>query len=371
MKIDNHILFLIVIIGIISVGIVGATVMSNDSSMKEETFDGITVSVPSDSDFVKAGDGVYKDSNYGITINTFKDNESMIDFLKNTKKSKIIPIDNQPPQSVAFKKGKTINILVTNGNEGLSVGTKDGELTAEIANSIIFSNNHKSQKPSGVGVVNKQMNVKQDFNLIVLLLADVDTKIFNQGIFQENVLVVVDNYNENLDEPIDEDASTADEEVADDESGDYVSDISNQEDLNNVLSGDSEDDSSENDDATTTLLDDNEGDMGNDGDVGGSLDDNVMATPDNNAMDSSNDNMAAPDSMDQNAQQELSFDECKNLAKEEVNLNSALGPQFEIDETDYEGITGGYVFFVKDDTNTKVAEITVDALTGQVNTKLI
>ena len=40
MKIDNHILFLIVIIGIISVGIVGATVMSNDSSMKEETFDG-------------------------------------------------------------------------------------------------------------------------------------------------------------------------------------------------------------------------------------------------------------------------------------------------------------------------------------------
>lgn len=359
MKIDNHILFLIVIIGIISVGIAGATVMSNDSSMKEETFDGITVSVPSDSDFVKVSDGIYKDSKYGIKINTFKDNESMIDFLKNTKKSKIIPIDNQPPQSVAFKKGKTINILVTNGNEGLSVGTKDGELTAEIANSIIFSNNHKSQKPSGVGVVNKQMNVKQDFNLILLLLADVDTTIFNQAILQENVLVVVDNYNENLDEPIDEDAS-ADEELSDEESGDYVSDISNQEDLNNLLSGESEDAGSENDDASTTLLDD-EDNMDNDNSLGASFD---------NGMASSDDNMGA-DNMDQNAQQEMSFDECQDLAKEEVNNNLDLGPQFTIDETAHDEIPDCYVFFVMDDTNTKVAEITVNAFTGQIDTKLI
>ena len=296
MKIDNHILFLIVIIGIISVGIVGATVMSNDSSMKEETFDGITVSVPSDSNFVKAGDGVYKDSNYGITINTFKNNDSMIDFLKNTKKSKIIPIDNQPPQSVAFKKGKTINILVTNGNEGLSVGTKDGELTAEIANSIVFSNNHKSQKPSGVGVVNKQMNVKQDFNLILLLIADVDTKIFNQAIFQENVLLVVDEYNENLDQPIDE-------EVSDEESGDYVSDISNQDDLNNLLSEGSEGATNESDDVSTNLLDNNEVDAENGDGLDTSFDDN--------SMDSTDD--VEPDNMDSNAQQELSFEDCQNL----------------------------------------------------------
>lgn len=364
MKIDNHILFLIVIIGIISVGIVGATVMSNDSSMKEETFDGITVSVPSDSDFVKAGDGVYKDSNYGITINTFKDNESMIDFLKNTKKSKIIPIDDQPPQSVAFKKGKTINILVTNGNEGLSVGTKDGELTTEIANSIVFSNNHKSQKPSGVGVVNKQMNVKQDFNLILLLIADVDTKVFNQAIFQENVLVVVDNYNANLDEPIEEDASV-DEGVSDDESEDYVSDISNQEDLNNLLSGESEDAVSENDDANTTILDDNNDGMDNNDDV------IEASSSDDTAMDSSDDNMAASDDMDQNAQQEMSFDECQELAKQEVMNNPSLGQQFEIDELNHDEIPDCYVFFVMDDTDTKVAEITVNALTGQVDTKLI
>ena len=58
MKIDSHILFLIVIIGVISAGIVGATVMNSDTSMKQEVFDGITVSVPVDSEFVKVDDGV-------------------------------------------------------------------------------------------------------------------------------------------------------------------------------------------------------------------------------------------------------------------------------------------------------------------------
>ena len=99
MKIDTHVLFLIVIVGIISVGLVGANVLSNDQSMKQEVFDGIKISVPSDSNFVKTGDGVYKDSKYGVTIHTFKNNDSMINYLKNTKNSKIVPVENQPPQS--------------------------------------------------------------------------------------------------------------------------------------------------------------------------------------------------------------------------------------------------------------------------------
>lgn len=129
MKMNYHILFLIVIIGIISVGVVGANVINSDSSMKQEVFDGITVSVPTDSEFVKTGANVYKDTNYGIKINTFKNNNSMIKYLKNAEKSKIIPIENQPPQSVAFKKGQSINILVTNGIEGVAVCSKDKELT--------------------------------------------------------------------------------------------------------------------------------------------------------------------------------------------------------------------------------------------------
>ena len=180
-----------------------------------------------------------------------------------------------------------------------------------------------------------------------------DTTIFNQGIFQENILVVVDDYNENLDQPIDE-------EVSDEESGDYVSDISNEEDLNNLLSEGSENATNE-DDASTDLLDNNEEDVNN-GDV---ADESI----DDNTMDSSDD--MGPDDMDSNTQQELSFEDCQNLAKEEVLNNSNLGPQFTIDELNHDEIPDCYVFFVMDDTNTKVAEITVNALTSQIDTKLI
>ena len=189
MKIDTHVLFLIVIVGIISVGLVGANVLSSDQSMKQEVFDGIKISVPSDSNFVKTGDGVYKDSKYGVTIHTFKNNDSMINYLKNTKNSKIVPVENQPPQSVAFKKGDTINILVTNGQEGVSVSSKDGGLTTQIANNIVFSDNHKSQKPVPVlNVAPPTMTKDKDFNLIMLLIADVDTNIFNLNLFQLNQL---------------------------------------------------------------------------------------------------------------------------------------------------------------------------------------
>ena len=197
MKIDTHVLFLIVIVGIISAGLVGANVLSSDQSMKQEVFDGIKISVPSDSDFVKTADGVYKDSKYGITIHTFKNNESMINYLKNTKNSKVVPVENQPPQSVAFKKGDTINILVTNGQEGVSVSSKDGGLTTKIANNVVFSDNHKSQKPVPVlSVAPPVMEEEKDFNLIMLLIADVNTNIFNLNVFQKNVGIVIDNFND-------------------------------------------------------------------------------------------------------------------------------------------------------------------------------
>lgn len=196
MKIDTHVLFLIVIVGIISAGLVGANVLSSDQSMKQEVFDGIKISVPSDSDFVKTADGVYKDSKYGVTIHTFKNNESMINYLKNTKNSKVVPVENQPPQSVAFKKGDTINILVTNGQEGVSVSSKDGGLTTKIANNVVFSDNHKSQKPVPVlNVAPPEMDPDKDFNLMVLLIADVNTNIFNLNVFQNSALIASQNYN--------------------------------------------------------------------------------------------------------------------------------------------------------------------------------
>ena len=350
MKMDTHVLFLIVIIGIISVGIVGATVMSQDTSMKQEVFDGITISVPADSEFVKAGNGVYKDSNYGITINTFKNNNSMIDFLKNTKKSKIIPIDNQPPQSVAFKKGDTINILVTNGQEGVSIGSKDGELTSKMANNIIFSNNHKSDKSSGIPLVKPHMNIKQDFNLIMLLVADVDTNIFNLNLIENNLAVIVDDYNEQLELPTD---------IQTNDSEGYVSDIENNDDLNNVLtdsdnttsSADGNVQSSDDEPVQATTLEDNsQATAANDGSVQASPEDNNVAPSNTNSNPASN------------FQQKLTFQECQDLVLREL-INY---PELTIDDN-YEEVADGYVFtIVGNYTNTKYGEITVNALTGEL-----
>lgn len=350
MKMDTHVLFLIVIIGIISVGIVGATVMSQDTSMKQEVFDGITISVPADSEFVKAGNGVYKDSNYGITINTFKNNNSMIDFLKNTKKSKIIPIDNQPPQSVAFKKGDTINILVTNGLEGVSIGSKDGELTSKMANNIIFSNNHKSDKSSGIPLVKPHMNIKQDFNLIMLLVADVDTNIFNLNLIENNLAVIVDDYNEQLELPTD---------IQTNDSEGYVSDIENNDDLNNVLTdsdnttsaADGNVQSSDDEPVQATTLEDNsQATAANDGSVQASPEDNNVAPSNTNSNSASN------------FQQKLTFQECQDLVLREL-INY---PELTIDDN-YEEVADGYVFTIVDNyTNTKYGEITVNALTGEL-----
>ncbi len=350
MKMDTHVLFLIVIIGIISVGIVGATVMSQDTSMKQEVFDGITISVPADSEFVKAGNGVYKDSNYGITINTFKNNNSMIDFLKNTKKSKIIPIDNQPPQSVAFKKGDTINILVTNGLEGVSIGSKDGELTSKMANNIIFSNNHKSDKSSGIPLVKPHMNIKQDFNLIMLLVADVDTNIFNLNLIENNLAVIVDDYNEQLELPTD---------IQTNDSEGYVSDIENNDDLNNVLTdsdnttsaADGNVQSSDDEPVQATTLEDNsQATAANDGSVQASPEDNNVAPSNTNSNPASN------------FQQKLTFQECQDLVLRELINYTELT----IDDN-YEEVADGYVFTIVDNyTNTKYGEITVNALTGEL-----
>lgn len=361
MKIDTHILLLIIIIGVISAGIAGATIMTSDSSMREEVFDGIKIAVPADSSFVKAGDGVYKDSNYGITINTFKNNDSMIDFLKNTKKSKIIPVENQPPQSVAFKKGDTISILVTNGKEGVSVSSNDGELTSKMANSITFSDNQKSEKSAGLGFSKPQMNVDQDFNLIMLIVAQVNTNVFNVDMVQNNLVVVVDDYNEGIDQP------AADESAGDSDSGDYVSDISDDNDLNNVLSesddsasASSDDSQASNDDVAQTNMVDSNDDASASDEPQASGDD-VVGSP---ADDTASDSTAQGD--------EMSFEDCQMLAEKHLDENETFaGQNLIIDQDDHGEIPDCYVFFVLDEFDNKVAEITVNAFTGDVESELV
>lgn len=395
MKIDTHVLFLIVIVGIISVGLVGANVLSSDQSMKQEVFDGIKISVPSDSNFVKTGDGVYKDSKYGVTIHTFKNNDSMINYLKNTKNSKIVPVENQPPQSVAFKKGDTINILVTNGQEGVSVSSKDGGLTTQIANNIVFSDNHKSQKPVPVlNVAPPTMTKEKDFNLIMLLIADVDTNIFNLNLFQLNIVPVIDQFNEihadqfvNIEFIPDSDgvysndsiSDSADHSNADDviitdtgnatsaaggknttSSGDDLANEVSTKLMNDSSSSNNAPSSSQSSPASSSPASSSPSQPASSGSSSGG----AVASPSSSPSSPS----SSPSSSSSSNTPKYSYDDCKQLVEQYlINLKG-----YEIDKYEQSGDT--YEFYIVDSThnNQDMGIITVDAKTGQLDdTKFI
>jgi hypothetical protein len=196
MKLNSHVIFLIAIVGIITAGVVGATILNN-GSMKQTDFDGIKVSVPSDSNFVKTADG-YADSKYGITIHTFKNNDSVVNFLKGKSGASVISLKNQPPQSVAFVQGDDTNVLVTNGGEAIAIGAKDQGLVSDMSNTVVFSNHQKSAKPNPVVPVilpPPHLEFHRDFYLIMPLLAKINTKEFNVAIFESNINNTINDYN--------------------------------------------------------------------------------------------------------------------------------------------------------------------------------
>ena len=391
MKIDTHVLFLIVIVGIISVGLVGANVLSSDQSMKQEVFDGIKISVPSDSNFVKTGDGVYKDSKYGVTIHTFKNNDSMINYLKNTKNSKIVPVENQPPQSVAFKKGDTINILVTNGQEGVSVSSKDGGLTTQIANNIVFSDNHKSQKPVPVlNVAPPTMTKDKDFNLIMLLIANVDTKFFNLNLFQLNIVPVIDQFNEihanqfvNIEFIPDSDGVYSNDSISDSADHSNADDVIITDTGNATSAAGGKNTTSSGDDlaneVSTKLMNDssssNNAPSSSQSSPASSSPASSSPSQPASSGSSSGGAVASPSSSPSNPSSssssntpKYSYEDCKQLVEQYlINLKG-----YEIDKYEQSGDT--YEFYIVDSThnNQDMGIITVDAKTGQLDdTKFI
>ncbi|MBR3139886.1 MAG: hypothetical protein IKF11_03340 [Methanobrevibacter sp.] len=356
MKIDMHILFLILLAGAVSAGLVGASLMTTDTTMKQEVFDGIKVSVPSDSDFIKVTDGVYKDSKYGIVINTFKNNDSMIDYLKNTKQSKIVPVKNQPPQSVAFKKGDTLNILVTNGQEGVSVSAKDGELVSKIANNIIFSNNHKSVKPVGIGVFNPELNINGDFNLMFALIGQVNTNFFNPDVFYSNINVAILEYNQEVNEPIfnipivknsdsDSDNTNDDDSVILPTNGSNdVSNINSSNDLNKALNGGKAQSSSNSPDSHSSS--------------NAASNQPSTAKPASSSSSSSASSGSASGSSS-GGSQKLSLSDCQHLVETSIN-----GTGLKIGN--YKSSGDSYIFMLLDKTGRNVKNLTVDTLTGKI-----
>ena len=200
MKFNSHVIFLIAIVGIITAGVVGATLLNN-AYMKQVDFDGIKVNVPADTDFIKTQDG-YADTKYGITIKTFQNNQSMVNYLKGITGVKVVALKNQPPQSLAFVQGDNTNILVTNGGQGISIGAKDQGLVTDMSNSVVFSNHQKSVKPKvtvPVIATPPHMEMDADYNLIMGILAKVNTLELNVTNFQANITPMIEEYNVNVD----------------------------------------------------------------------------------------------------------------------------------------------------------------------------
>ncbi len=197
MKFNSHVIFLIAIVGIIAAGVVGATILNN-GSMKQVDFDGIKVNVPSDAEFIKTQDG-YADAKYGISIKTFQNNESMVNYLKGINGVNVVALKNQPPQSLAFIQGDNTNVLVTNGAQGVSIGAKDQGLVADMSNSVVFPNHQKSVKPKVAvpGIAPPpHLEINTDFNFIKNMLVIANNPDLNVLLFEQNINnVTVNGYN--------------------------------------------------------------------------------------------------------------------------------------------------------------------------------
>ena len=198
--INKNLAIILLIIGIlITATCVEATMIISDNNMKQNTFDGIKINIPHDAEFIQTVNG-FKENTYGITIYTFKDNQSMVNFLNGLEGVKIVSLNDQPPQSIAFTKGNTTNILVTNGEEGICVGAVDENLVIKMANSVIFSNGQPSERSHGfMGIGQKHLDKDKDFNLMLGLIMLVNNAEININSYNAAVINTVSQTNQIID----------------------------------------------------------------------------------------------------------------------------------------------------------------------------
>ena len=285
--------------------------------------------------------------------------------------------------------------MVTNGQEGVSVSSKDGGLTTQIANNIVFSDNHKSQKPVPVlNVAPPTMTKEKDFNLIMLLIANVDTKFFNLNLFQLNIVPVIDQFNEihadqvlniesvynsdggysNSSESDGIDHSNADDVIITDtgnstsaaggknttSSGDDLANEVSTKLMNDSSSSNNAPSSSQSSPASSSPASSSPSQPASSGSSSGG----AVASPSSSPSSPS----SSPSSSSSSNTPKYSYDDCKQLVEQYlINLKG-----YEIDKYEQSGDT--YEFYIVDSThnNQDMGIITVDAKTGQLDdTKFI
>lgn len=318
---------------LITLTCVGATVINSDGDMKQNTFDGIKINVPHDAKFIQIPDG-FKENTYGITIHTFKDNQSIVNFLNSLQNAKIVSLPDQPPQSVAFTQGDTTNILVTNGKEGICVGAPDQNLVLKMANSVIFSNGHPSERNHGVmGVGQKHLDKDKDFNLMVGILALVDNTEINIDNYNTAIITTVDQTNIDIDEgniDIDENNTDMDSNISD------ITEVVN-------VSDSSSDNPTESGDMVNAELG-----------ADNSVDSMFTSSPNSQPSSESGDSSSSSD------EEPLSKSECKEMV-----ISYLSDSNYDIDHIEHKGDI--YIFYITDDNGEDIGTITVDSITKELD----
>ena len=139
-------IIIIAIVAIIVAGVGGYYFISTQGPvMKNETIEGITVSIPSETNLTKNAYGVYDDKEVGVQFSVQNSSLELTVFMSTVdgrKDMNRITLENLPKDAIAWKSDEGwINILVVNkdASKGILVGAKDNEgLAIEIANSVKF-----------------------------------------------------------------------------------------------------------------------------------------------------------------------------------------------------------------------------------------
>lgn len=352
---------------ILTVTCVGATVINNDSEMKQDTFDGIKMNVPHDAKFIEIPGG-FKENTYGITVNTFKDNQSMVNFLNGLQGAKVISLNDQPPQSVAYTQGDNTYILITNGKEGICVGAVDQKLVLKMSNSVIFSNGHPSERSHGfMSVGQKHLDKDKDFNCMIGIIQLVNNPEININTYATAIAttVVGTNYIIDAGTTVNQNAvinteTTQFENITDSSGNIIINDTSNGE--SSDVSGGIPFIESDNGDSNSGDAGSSSSDSGVSPSTGDNSPDISDITPDNSGSSSSGDSSSS--SSDDSSSS--SDDEPEPYTQEEcqVAAEAELGDGEQIVGVTHNGDI--YIFEVVDEEGNTVTPIKVDSLTCEV-----
>lgn len=349
---DKKILIIsMVAIAIVSAGAVAAISMNYDPDMKTASFDGIKMKVPTDAKFTKTVAG-FEDTKYGISVQTFKSTDAITNYLNSLQGAKMISVANLPANSVAFEQGDSTYILITNGKVGICVGALDKDLVVEMANSVVFpeKSNKVSHNPTIIGKHPPKIDVDFVFIKQVINKVTVNNATFNEGDLNitinnsTNLTDMQDKVNGDWDstndidstgEPIDRTDYNSDSSQVTTSSDSGIVSAPGIGLINDVMDGDS-----------------NSYDSGE-----------IQSSDVSTSSDISNNDVASGDSgSDENTQEKLSESECRDRAE------SAIPSDYSISKVKHSG--DSYIFEIEDEDGKSVGTVTVDSITGDVDTQL-